>query len=166
MNAFELLLWSLLCLVLIRLLRSGDSRLWLLVGLLVGLGLLNKLTLLAFAFGLLVGLLLTRHWRWLLGWHFWLGAACGTDGSGPARDAEPLEADAETPDAPSPELDLVGHDIGPMERLVGLGQWLDANHEAIFATRPRERASHRADRTKSFTKGGFRIRTWAKSISS
>ena len=42
MNAFEPLFWMGCVLVVIRIIRTGDSRLWLVFGLLAGLGLENK----------------------------------------------------------------------------------------------------------------------------
>jgi len=72
MNAFELLLWPLIALVLLRLVRTDEPRLWLLVGGLLGLGLENKHTtvLLGAAIGLaVVATPLRRHlktpWPWL-----------------------------------------------------------------------------------------------------
>jgi len=75
MNALDLLLWSLAALLLLRALRSGDAlRPWLLLGVVVGLGLLNKLSMLWFAGGLALGLLLTPHRARLLRSGPWLAA--------------------------------------------------------------------------------------------
>lgn len=58
----ELTLGTAIALVLVHLVRGGDPRLWLLVGLLVGLGLLNKWTFSVVVAGLVLGLLLDhRH---------------------------------------------------------------------------------------------------------
>lgn len=59
MNAFEPLFWMGAALVLIRIIKSGDQKLWIWFGLLVGVGLENKYSMLLFAFGLAAGLLLT-----------------------------------------------------------------------------------------------------------
>src|SRR5216683_3128010 len=64
MNAFDLVFWALAVLLLTRLVRTDDVRLWRPLGLVVGLGLLNKISLLFFAFGLGVAVLATplrRH---------------------------------------------------------------------------------------------------------
>ncbi|HTO91502.1 MAG TPA: glycosyltransferase family 39 protein [Candidatus Sulfotelmatobacter sp.] len=62
MNALDLLLWALAAWQLLRALRAGDAlKPWLLFGVVVGLGLLNKLSMLWFAGGVGVGLLLTAH---------------------------------------------------------------------------------------------------------
>lgn len=74
MNVFDVLFWALGALVLARILRGGDPRLWLLFGLVAGLGLQNKHSVLFFGFGVAVGLVATperRHlknpWPWLGG---------------------------------------------------------------------------------------------------
>ena len=73
MNAFEPLFWMGCALVLIKLARGGSPKLWLLFGLLAGIGLENKHSMLFFGFGVLAGMLLTPerhllHSRW-----FWAG---------------------------------------------------------------------------------------------
>src|SRR6185436_5906520 len=75
MNSFDVLFWTLGALVVAGIVRTGNGRLWLLFGLIAGLGLLNKHSILFFGFGVVAGLLLTperRHFRepWL-----WLGGA-------------------------------------------------------------------------------------------
>lgn len=73
MNAFEPLFWMGCALVLIKLARGGSPKLWLLFGLLAGIGLENKHSMLFFGFGVFAGMLLTPerhllHSRW-----FWAG---------------------------------------------------------------------------------------------
>ncbi|RPJ60177.1 MAG: hypothetical protein EHM23_11320 [Acidobacteria bacterium] len=75
MNPFDILLWSLAALVVIRVIRTGDERLWLLFGVIAGLGLMNKISMLFLGFGLFVGLLLTRQRKQLLSGWFWAGGA-------------------------------------------------------------------------------------------
>ena len=75
MNSFDVLFWTLGAWVVVRIVNGGDPRLWLLFGLICGLGLQNKHSLLFFGFGVFAGLLLTperRHFRerWI-----WLGGA-------------------------------------------------------------------------------------------
>jgi hypothetical protein len=74
MNAFEPLFWMGCILVVARILRTGDSRLWLWFSLLAGLGLENKHSTLSFGFAVTVALLLTHHrrefaskWIWIAG---------------------------------------------------------------------------------------------------
>ncbi len=63
MNAFEPLYWMGCILVIARILRTEDSRLWIWFGVLAGLGLENKHSTLFFGFAVAVALLLTHHRR-------------------------------------------------------------------------------------------------------
>lgn len=74
MNPFEPLYWMGCIWVVARILRTGDSRLWLWFGLLAGLGMENKHSTLSFGFAVTVALLLTHHrrefarpWIWIAG---------------------------------------------------------------------------------------------------
>lgn len=68
-NAFEALAWVLCTWTLVRLLRTGDTRLWLLLGLLVGLGFESKHTTITLVLAVGLGVLATRA-RGLL-WSRW-----------------------------------------------------------------------------------------------
>jgi 4-amino-4-deoxy-L-arabinose transferase-like glycosyltransferase len=74
MNAFEPLLWTLIVLALVRIVQTGDSRLWLLVGLLAGVAFENKHTVVGYLLPLAVGVLLTRTRRVVLDRWLWAGA--------------------------------------------------------------------------------------------
>ncbi len=63
MNSFEALYWMGCIWVVARILRTGDSRLWVWFGVLAGLGLENKHSTLSFGFSVAVALLLTHHRR-------------------------------------------------------------------------------------------------------
>jgi hypothetical protein len=75
MNAFDLLLWAAGAYVLLGIvLEGGDRRRWLAFGIVAGLGVLNKYSMLFFGAGAVIGLLLTparrefaRPWIWLGG---------------------------------------------------------------------------------------------------
>jgi 4-amino-4-deoxy-L-arabinose transferase-like glycosyltransferase len=74
MNAFEPLFWTGCALVVARIVRTGNQRLWLVFGLVAGLGLENKYSMAVFAFGLVAGVLLSperkafaKPWIWLGG---------------------------------------------------------------------------------------------------
>ena len=74
MNSFDLFFWTLAISILIRALESGRRRHWIVLGVIMGLGLLNKISMLWFGAGLFVGLLLTPHrrhlatpWPWIAG---------------------------------------------------------------------------------------------------
>lgn len=58
----DLLAWALVLWLLVKLLAGGDRRLWLAVGVVAGIGLENKDTLLFLGAGLVVGLVLARRW--------------------------------------------------------------------------------------------------------
>lgn len=58
----DLLAWALILWLIVRLLAGGDRRLWLVVGVVAGIGLENKDTLLFLGAGLAVGFVLARRW--------------------------------------------------------------------------------------------------------
>jgi hypothetical protein len=73
MNAFEPVLWMGCAYLVIRMTKGADTRLWVLVGLISGVGLLNKHTMLVYGFAIVFGLLLTGERRLLKNPWFWLG---------------------------------------------------------------------------------------------
>lgn len=75
MDILDALWWSLAAYIVIRLLRRDQPRLWLLFGLVAGLGLTTKLTMLFLGFGLTVALLLTPARRYFRTPWPWLGGA-------------------------------------------------------------------------------------------
>lgn len=75
MNVFEVLLWTLGAFVVVRIVKTGDSRLWLLFGLVAGIGLETKHSMLLFGFGIFAGVVLTAERRHLARPWIWLGGA-------------------------------------------------------------------------------------------
>ncbi len=90
MNAFDVLAWALLWWLAVALLdrpevngagessvgtAPPDPRLWLVFGLVAGLGLENKISVLFLGMGLAVGLLVARRWDVLRSRWLWLGGA-------------------------------------------------------------------------------------------
>ena len=73
MNAFEPLLWMACAWCVLHYIESGNPRWWLWIGVLCGIGLEMKYTIVLFAAGLLVGLALTPHRRVFRSKWFWLG---------------------------------------------------------------------------------------------
>jgi 4-amino-4-deoxy-L-arabinose transferase-like glycosyltransferase len=59
---YDLLAWTIVLALVVRLLRGADPRLWLAVGLVAGIGLQNKHIILFLGAGLAAGLLLARRW--------------------------------------------------------------------------------------------------------
>ena len=71
--SFDELVWAVVCLLFLRLLRGADPREWLLLGLVFGIGLETKYTVIGLGIAILVGLLSTRA-RWHLASRWpWLG---------------------------------------------------------------------------------------------
>ena len=75
MNAIDLVVWSLAVLLFLETLERGSPRLWILLGLLLGLGLLNKVSVLWLGAGVGVGILLTPYRRVLRTPWPWAAAA-------------------------------------------------------------------------------------------
>ncbi len=75
MDAFDQFFWVSAAYVLLLILKRDEPRLWLVFGLVAGLGLLTKLTMLSFGFAVLLALLLTPARRQLLTPWPWLGGA-------------------------------------------------------------------------------------------
>ena len=74
MNTTEQLAWTAAAWIVIRIIRDNDQRLWLAFGLIAGVGLLNKHSMILFGAAIVVGLLATREritfarpWIWLGG---------------------------------------------------------------------------------------------------
>jgi 4-amino-4-deoxy-L-arabinose transferase-like glycosyltransferase len=75
MDAFDQFVWALAAYVLILILKRDDPRLWLLFGLVAGVGLLTKVTVLFFGFAVFGALLATPARRYLRTPWPWLGGA-------------------------------------------------------------------------------------------
>ena len=74
MNAWEPLLWTACAYIVVRIIKTGNQKLWLWFGLLSGIGLENKYSMVVFGFGIMVGVLLTperkalaQKWIWVAG---------------------------------------------------------------------------------------------------
>ena len=75
-NDFEPLLWMGCASVVIRIVQTGNQKLWLWFGVIAGVGLLNKYSISIFGAGIVVGLVLTQErkalahkWIWICGAH-------------------------------------------------------------------------------------------------
>ena len=75
MNAFEPLIWMGCAWLVIRMIKTGNQRLWIWFGILAGAGLENKYSMLIFGGGIVFGLLLTPQRRLLLSPWLWIGGA-------------------------------------------------------------------------------------------
>ncbi len=74
MNAFEPLFWLGCAYLFIRIVNNGHQTLWIWIGVLAGLGLENKYSMLIFGGGLVVGMVLTPQRRLFLSPWPWVGA--------------------------------------------------------------------------------------------
>src|SRR6267378_2361616 len=71
--SFDQLVWAVACLLFVRLLRGSDRKEWLLLGLVFGIGLETKYTVIGLGIAILVGLLATQaRWHLASPWP-WLG---------------------------------------------------------------------------------------------
>jgi 4-amino-4-deoxy-L-arabinose transferase-like glycosyltransferase len=75
MNCFDLVLWAAAFYLLVVIAGTGDGRWWPWFGLVVGIGLFNKIGLIVLGMGLVFGLLLTKHRRHLADWRLYAGGA-------------------------------------------------------------------------------------------
>jgi hypothetical protein len=73
MNAFEPLFWGLCGWIAIRIVKGASPKLWLAFGVLAGLGLENKHTMLVFGFALVAGLVISREARLFRSKWIWIG---------------------------------------------------------------------------------------------
>ncbi len=74
MNAFEPLIWMGAAWCVVRAINTGSPKYWLWFGVIIGVGLETKYSVIFFAFGMVVGLILSRHRRFLKSPWIWLGA--------------------------------------------------------------------------------------------
>ena len=75
MNAFEPLFWLLCAWIAIRIANGASRKLWIAFGVVAGIGLQNKHTMLAFGAALVAGLLLTPQRKLLASKWIWIGGA-------------------------------------------------------------------------------------------
>jgi 4-amino-4-deoxy-L-arabinose transferase-like glycosyltransferase len=75
MNCFDHLFWIVAILLLVRILKGADTRLWVLFGLVAGLGLENKYSMGFLGLGLIAGLALTPARKHFLDKWLWVGGA-------------------------------------------------------------------------------------------
>jgi len=75
MNMFEPLLWMALACIVLRLINTGNQRLWLWFGVIAGIGMENKYSIAIFGFALVVALLFTPERRALAQRWIWIGGA-------------------------------------------------------------------------------------------
>ncbi|HRI87833.1 MAG TPA: glycosyltransferase family 39 protein, partial [Candidatus Hydrogenedentes bacterium] len=75
MNAFDVLFWALLIFVLCRIIATQNAKLWLLFGVIAGLGVQNKFSVAFLAIALAAGIVLTMQWKYLRSPYPYIGGA-------------------------------------------------------------------------------------------
>jgi hypothetical protein len=75
MNSFDLLFWVLLIFLFIKIIKTENNKWWLILGIVIGLGLLNKISMLWLGFGLFIGMIITPLRKYFLSRGPWLAAA-------------------------------------------------------------------------------------------
>jgi hypothetical protein len=73
MNAFEPLFWTLCAWIAVRIVKGASPEWWLAFGVVAGIGLENKHTMLVFGFALVAGLLLSGEWQVFRSKWIWIG---------------------------------------------------------------------------------------------
>ncbi len=73
MNIFDYLFWLLSAYLLVALIKNDDQpRIWIILGMIMGIGLINKISMLFFGFGLFVGLILSPQRQWFKNKRLWI----------------------------------------------------------------------------------------------
>jgi len=72
-DTFDKLCWTLLLYVMLLLLKTGDKKYWIFFGIVAGVGLMTKITILYLGFGLLLALAITDNRKHFLSWQLWIG---------------------------------------------------------------------------------------------
>lgn len=73
MNAFEPLIWIGVAWLVLRAINTSDGRYWIGFGMLAGIGIETKYSIVFLMAGIALGLALTPEGHWLRSWFFWLG---------------------------------------------------------------------------------------------
>ncbi|HYF70607.1 MAG TPA: glycosyltransferase family 39 protein [Ohtaekwangia sp.] len=66
MNSIDFLVWALTSYVILLIVQEGDKKYWIWLGVVLGVGLMNKIGVLFLGAGIVAGLLFTKERKWLL----------------------------------------------------------------------------------------------------
>lgn len=77
MNAIDIFIWALAFYLIVRIIHTRQTQLWLWLGVVLGLGLLNKISVLFLGAGVFVGLLITQREWMKTRWPYVAGAIAG-----------------------------------------------------------------------------------------
>jgi hypothetical protein len=78
MNAFDPLLWTTIAFLLVKIAKGGSQRLWIWIGFVIGIAILNKYGVLFWLSGLLIGIIFTPLRSGLKQRWFWIGCTLAT----------------------------------------------------------------------------------------
>lgn len=73
MNAIDIFIWAIAIYLLLRIINSEEKKYWVLLGLVLGIGLLNKISVLFLGAGIFVGLILTHRQSFATRWPYLAG---------------------------------------------------------------------------------------------
>ncbi|MBZ0202215.1 MAG: glycosyltransferase family 39 protein [Ignavibacteria bacterium] len=73
MNSFDILIWAAMFYLLIRIINTENEKLWVVFGIISGMGLMNKISVGYLGLGIFAAMMLTRERKWYLNKFFWLG---------------------------------------------------------------------------------------------
>jgi hypothetical protein len=76
-GSFDLAITAAFLLLVIKILRTGNQKLWIATGIVAGIAILFKQTLLFYGLALFISLLLTKERKVFLNAYFWAGVLCG-----------------------------------------------------------------------------------------
>ncbi len=75
MNSFDPLVWSLLFYIIVMIIKTNNEKLWIIFGVIAGIGLMNKISVGYLGAGIFVAMIFTEERKWLLNKFFWMGGA-------------------------------------------------------------------------------------------
>jgi hypothetical protein len=73
MNSFDVLFWAVLFYILIKIINTGNGKLWLWFGVFTGIALMNKISILYLGAGIAAAMIFTKERYWFRNKFFWLG---------------------------------------------------------------------------------------------
>lgn len=75
MNCIDLVIWAALFYLLIKLINTQNGKIWILFGIIAGIGLMNKISVGYLGAGLLAGIVFTSERKWFKNKYFWFAGA-------------------------------------------------------------------------------------------
>jgi hypothetical protein len=70
MNSFEILFMSIVFLLILKMVKENDTKYWILIGIIMGLGFMNKHTVILYLVSLLIGFIMSRNTKLILSRNF------------------------------------------------------------------------------------------------